>query len=121
MLLRLIRKAEEREKEERAQDKRPAVHLKGENSIGVILPNGCRELVHRGVVFVRVGPAPPRTDTQLYSFHDPDRSQRDGSKYFGGRNYHQADVPVTSEMGRRYQLPESTVAFVEKVNVHDCE
>jgi len=47
MLPRLIRKAEERKKDERAQDKRPAVHLEGENTIGVILPSGCWDPVHR--------------------------------------------------------------------------
>ncbi len=102
MLLRLVRKAKEREKEERAQDKRPAVHLEEQTTVGVIPPNGCRDLVHRRVVFVRVGPASPRTDTQLYSFRDQDRSQRDGPEYFGGRNDHQTDVPVASEMGRRH-------------------
>ena len=121
MLPRLIRKTEERKKKERAQDKRPAVHLEGENTIGVILPNGRWDLVHHGVVFVRVGPASPRTDTQLRGFHDPNRSQRNGPQHFGGRNDHQTDVTVTSEMGRRHQLSESTVALVEEVNVHDCD
>jgi hypothetical protein len=121
MSTRLIRQAEEREKEERAQDKRPAEHLESENTIGVILPNGCWDLVHHGVVCVRVGPAFPRIDTQLRIFHDDKRSQRNGSKYFGGRNDHQTDVPATTETGRRHYLPEPTFARVEQVNVHDCD
>jgi hypothetical protein len=102
MSTRLIRKAEECEKEERAQDKRPAVHLEEENSIGFIPPNGFWDLVHRGIVFVRVGPASPRFDTHLGTFHDDKRSQRDGSKYFGGRDDHQTDVPVTTDTGTRH-------------------
>ena len=119
MLLRLIRKAEEHEKEERAQDKRPAVHLEAENTIGVILPNRCWDLIHRGVVFVRPCPASPGINTQLCFFHDENRPERNGSKYFGGRNGHQTDVPVTIEIGRRHELSKSTVALVEQVNVHD--
>ena len=99
MLPRLVRKAEERKKEERAQDKRPTEHLENENRIGVILPNGCRGLVHRRVVIVRVGPTSPRIDTQLGRFHDVNRCQRDGPKHFGGRNDHQTDVPAAAETG----------------------
>lgn len=68
---------------------------------------------------MRVGPASPRADTRLCTFHDPNYSQRNSPEYFGGRDDHQSDVSVTGEMGRRHQLPESTVALVEEVNVHD--
>ena len=121
MLPRLIRKAEEREKQERAHHKRPAIHLEEENSEGVVLPNGCWDLVHHGVVFVREGPASPTTDAKDCGFHYPNRSQRNGPKYKGHRNDHQTDVPVTSETGRRHRLPQSTVVLAKEGNVHDCD
>ena len=122
MSTRLIGKAEEREKEKRAQDERPAVHLEEKNSIGLILPNGCWDLVHRGVVFVRVSPASPRINTQLGFFHDINRSQRNGPKYLSAGNSHQANVPATSDTrGGRHYLPESNFARVEQVNVHDYD
>ena len=84
----LFRKAEEREKDERAQDKRPPVHLEDENIIGVVLPNRCWDLVNHGVVFVHVSPASPRINTQLRLFHDIERCQRNGPKYLAAGNNH---------------------------------
>ncbi len=95
---RLIRKPEKREKDECAKDERPAVHLEVENSSGVILPNRTWELVHRGVVVVRVSPASPMIDTHFRISHDIKRSQWNGPEYLGGGNGHQTDVSVTREI-----------------------
>ncbi len=103
MSKRLIRKAKECEKGERAQDKRPAEHLEGQNAIGVILPSGSWDLVDHGVVLVRECPASPRVDTQFRIVYDVKRSQRNGPKYLHGGNGHQTEVPATTEArGRRY-------------------
>ena len=58
MLTRLIRKAEEREKGERAQDVKPTT-LDAEHDFGKCLPNGARDLNDMLVVIVCVRPAFP--------------------------------------------------------------
>jgi hypothetical protein len=119
MLARLIRTAEEREKDERARDQRPAEHLEPDRHNWVILPNEACELVDRGIVAVRVGPA-IRSDTQLRSLHDVICPQRNGPEYLDGGNGYQAEVPAAAgTMGRRHYLLELTSALVERINGYD--
>jgi hypothetical protein len=54
---------------------------RGLNTIEVTLPNGCWDLLHRGVVFVRVGPASPTCNTKLRIAHNVESSQRKGPEY----------------------------------------
>jgi hypothetical protein len=50
MLARLIRKTEEREKDERGHDQKPAARLEAEPDIGNVLPNGGWDLKDTRVV-----------------------------------------------------------------------
>lgn len=116
-LARLVRKAEEPEKEKRAYDKRPAVYLEAVSYRWVVLPNKACDLDDRGIVAVRVGPAYPRPDTRLRSGHDEIRSQRNGPEYLDGADGHQADVSPTAETrGSLHQLAKLTLAIVERVS-----
>jgi hypothetical protein len=96
-LARLIRKAEEREKEKRASNKRPTEYLEAIFRIWVIPPNEACDLDNRGIVAVRVCPAYPRSDTLLHIGHDKIRPQRNGPEYLDGADGHQAEVPATTE------------------------
>ena len=99
-LARLVRKAEEREKEKRAHDKRPAVYFEAVSHHWVVLPNEACDLGDRGIVAVRVRPAYPRLDTRLRGGHNKIRSQRNGPNYLDGADGHQAEVPPTAEATR---------------------
>ena len=119
MLARLIRKAEEPEKDKRARDKRPAEHLEADSHLWVFLPNDAWDLVDRVIVAVRVGPAFPRCNAHLRRADDDIRPQKNGPENLGGGKSHQAEVSSTTEtMGRRHYLPELTFALVKRVNGH---
>jgi len=83
MLASLIRKAEEREKEECARDQRPARQLEAEREKGNLPPNGGWDLNDSRVVAVIVccRPAFPRFRMHYRQAVEYVRCQRNGKKY----------------------------------------
>jgi len=63
MFTRLTTKAEQREKDKRACDRRPTGHLETHSHLGDILPNEACDLIDHGILAMRVGPALPRFET----------------------------------------------------------
>ena len=98
MFARLTSKAEQREKEKRACDQRPAKQLELRVHTGVILPNKACDLQDLGIVAVHDSPARPR-HTHLRVGDDEKHPQRNGPEDLDGRNCHQAEVLATIGIG----------------------
>ena len=98
-----LRKADEREKDKRTHDQRPAEYLEANSPFWIILPNKAWDLKNLGIVAVRVGPAYPRRDTDFRIVHDKKCPQWNGSEYLDDANGHQAEVLVKAEtLGKRH-------------------
>ena len=97
MYARLIREAEKREKEKSTRDERPTVYLDVGSYFRVILPNEACDLPDPGIMAVHVGPAYPRSDTQLCIVHNDIHPQRNSPEYLDAADGHQAEVPATTQ------------------------
>jgi hypothetical protein len=100
MLASLIRKAEEREKEERAPDQQPARRLEAERAMGNFLPDGGWDLNDMRVVaaIVRFRPAFPRSRMLVRYEGEDIRRQWNGAQYIDEGKGHQAEIPTTIEV-----------------------
>ena len=92
MSARLASKAEQREKDKRASDQRPAKHLEVEGNHRATPPSRTCDLYDLGIVPVHASPARPGHDTHLRISYDAKRSDRNGRKYLDEGNSHQAEV-----------------------------
>ena len=121
MLARLVREPEEREKDERARDQRPAVPLEPNNHGMIMLPYEGSELGDAGIEAVRVGPAYPRLDAVLRVVNDPVYRHRNGSKNLDARKSHQTEVAAAVEVAvGRHDLSELMFTLGECDNGQDC-
>jgi hypothetical protein len=84
MFARLTSKAEQREKDKRACNKRPAIHLQSKGYRRVIPPKEACDLSDLGTVAMHASPALPGYDTHLRTGHDVIRPYRNGPEYLGG-------------------------------------
>ena len=99
MFARLTGKAEQREKDKRACDQRPAKQLDVEGRHRVIPPNYACELIDLGIVPVHGSPTLPRYDTHLRIRHDEIGPERNGPEYLDEGDGHQAEVSATIGTG----------------------
>jgi hypothetical protein len=99
MFARLASKAEQREKDKRACNKRPAKQLEVEGRHRVISPSKACDLYDLGIVAMHASPAHPRYDTRLRIGHDVIRPHWNGLEYLNGGNGHQAEVPASIGTG----------------------